>query len=188
MKYHKLRSHTMRFFQIMPYSECLMRYIISKWKQKQQKNFIIFLLFGEFSTKLKIRRNYCIRVQFPVLIIHPLTMHGSDRLLIGMYLILQLSQSGIPIWRAWVCRDTRKACRWFQIRVLAASAPGAGWLPAQGQSSGSDGSEAWGWAWSRGQGSAGSGAGRVWGPWWSEAPEGSLAGRRQWLYGEANVQ
>lgn len=124
-----------------------------------------------------------IGVQYPVLVIHPLTMYESDELLIFKYLILQLSQLGIPIWRAWVCRDTRTACRWFQIRALAAPAPGADCLPVRGPSSESDESEAWWSAWWRGRGCAGPEAGRASGLWWSEAPEGSLEGRRRWLRG-----
>lgn len=99
------------------------------------------------------------------------------------YLILQLSQSGIPIWRAWVCRDTRRACRWFQIRALAAPAPGADCLPAWGRSSGSVESEAWGSACWRGLGCAWREAGLASGLWWSESPEVCLEGSRRWLCG-----
>lgn len=97
------------------------------------------------------------------------------------YLKLQLSQLGIPIWRAWVCRGNHMACRLFQIRVLAAPMPGVGWLLAQGRNSGSDGSEAWLLAWWQEQDCAAKEAGRALGLWWSAGPERSLAGRRQWL-------
>lgn len=109
----------------------------------------------------------------------------NNERLISKYLILQLSQSGIPIWRVWVCMGTRRECRWFQIRALAA--PYADCLPAWGRSSGSDESEAWGSACWRERGCAWMEAGRALGLWWSEAPEVSLEGIRRWLCGTHSI-
>lgn len=130
-----------------------------------------------------LKYNKTVAALDPVLVTHPCVLWTQLESCWSAYLKLRSSRWGIPIWRAWVCRGTRTACRWSRTRGPVGPKPGADCLPGPRRSSGSGESRAWAWAWWRARGSSGLGEGRAWGRWWSEEPEGSPEGRPQWLEG-----